>query len=95
MLNDSMVNRVNTANVPERLGCWSHGPDFCDHYVETEINKFLESDGGWLILNLHGLDKEGWGPISTQCLDKLLKRLSTLDHLALLPTAQVLKEVYG
>ena len=47
--------------------------------VESEINKFLEEPGGWLILNLHGLDNEGWGPVSTNYLDGLLKRLVDIE----------------
>ncbi len=95
VLGDTMINLVNTSTAPEHLGCWSHGPDFCNNYVETEINKFLKGDGGWLILNCHGLDNEGWGPMSTSFLDKLLKRLSRIQSLSVLPTGMVLNEVYG
>ncbi len=92
VLKDTMVNLIPVGPAPKRLGCWSHGPGFCDHYVEEEINKFLASPGGWLILNLHGLDEEGWGPVSTAYLDKLLKRLVTVNYLEVLPTGTVLKK---
>jgi len=71
VLKDTMVNRVPTAPLPVRLGCWSRGPDVCDMYVDEEVNKFLAGPAGWLILNLHGLDQEGWGPVSTLYLDGL------------------------
>lgn len=90
VLNNTMVN-LEPSNEPSRLGCWGHGPDFCDDYIEAEVNKFLESEGGWLILNLHGLDKEGWGPVSTQYLDKALAKWSKVSHLDILPTGEVLK----
>lgn len=91
VLTDKMANPLPVAS-PISLGCWGHGPDYCDQYVEQEVNKFLESSGGWLILNLHGLDGEGWGPVSTNYLDTLLKRLTKIDYLEVLPTGQVLKK---
>jgi hypothetical protein len=90
-----MVNLIPLTPTPVRLGCWSHGPDFCDTYVEEEVNKFLAGSGGWLILNLHGLDEEGWGPVSTRYLNDLLKRLVKIDYLELLPTGEVLKKSKG
>ena len=93
VLNDSKVNTFPVKELPLRLGCWGHGPDFCDDYVEQELNKFLASKGGWLILNLHGLDKEGWGPVSTTYLDKLLKRLTKIDFLTVQPTGEIVKQI--
>jgi hypothetical protein len=55
------------------------------------VNEFLVSSGGWLILNLHGLDREGWGPVSSQYLNDLMKRLVRLDYMEILPTGVVLK----
>jgi len=93
VLKDSMVNAFPVKELPLRLGCWGHGPDFCDDYVEQEINKFLAGKGGWLILNLHGLDKEGWGPVSTTYLDKLLGRLTKIDFLTVRPTGEITKHL--
>lgn len=93
VLKDSKVNAFPVKELPLRLGCWGHGPDFCDDYVEQEINSFLASDGGWLILNLHGLDEEGWGPVSAQYLDNLLKRLITVDYLIVEPTGGILQHL--
>ncbi|MDA0195470.1 MAG: polysaccharide deacetylase family protein [Bacteroidetes bacterium] len=91
VLKDTNINPIPISEKSLRLGCWSHGPDNADSYVETEVNKFLEEPGGWLILNLHGLDNEGWGPLSTDYLDRLLKRLVDIDHLEVVPTGEVLK----
>lgn len=93
VLKDSKVNAFPVKELPLRLGCWGHGPDFCDDYVEQEINKFLAGEGGWLILNLHGLDEEGWGPVSTSYLDNLFKRLIKIDFLTVRPTGEIVKQV--
>lgn len=75
-----------------QLGCWSYGPDICDNHIEAEVHDFLTGKGGWLILNLHGLDNEGWGPISANYLDGLLKRLVKIKNLDILPTGKVLSK---
>lgn len=93
VLKDSMVIALPIQELPLRLGCWGHGPDFCDDYVEQEVNKFLAGEGGWLILNLHGLDEEGWGPVSTTYLDNLLSRLVKIDFLAVRPTGEIVKQL--
>ena len=69
------------------------GPQNIDSWVEAQINNFLKSDGGWLILNVHGLDNEGWGPISTLYLEKLLNRLVKIKTLEILPTGIVLNRI--
>ncbi len=88
VLKNEKLNAFSTSESSGRLGCWGHGPDFCDDYVEQEINQFLETDGGWLILNLHGVDKEGWGPIRSVSLDQLLKRLVRIQKLEVVPTGE-------
>ncbi len=93
VLKGTKVNGFPVAKLPLRLGCWGHGPGFCDDYIEQEINEFLKSEGGWLILNLHGLDEEGWGPVSTAYLDTLLKRLVTVDSLTVQPTGEFVKRL--
>jgi peptidoglycan/xylan/chitin deacetylase (PgdA/CDA1 family) len=89
VLKDTVVNFAQPGK--NRLGCWSKGPEYCDDYVEEEINHFLKSPGGWLILNLHGLDGEGWGPVHTAYLDGLLKKSVRLENLAIKPSGEVLK----
>ncbi len=91
LLEDTRVNLIPTSPQSLRLGCWLNGPDLIDDFIEKEVNKFLDSEGGWLILNLHGLDDEGWGPVSTAYLDRLLKRLVEVDYLEVLPAGEVIK----
>jgi peptidoglycan/xylan/chitin deacetylase (PgdA/CDA1 family) len=87
---DTALNPIPVNTSPVRLGCWSYGPGNADKWVDQQVNEFIAGKGGWLILNLHGLDDEGWGPVSSQFLDELLKRLVKLDYLEILPAGIVL-----
>ena len=91
VLQNTKYNKLPDISKQSRLGCWSYGPDMCDNNIESEVNEFLSENGGWLILNLHGLDDEGWGPVSSKYLDILLKRLVDIKNLALLPTGEVFR----
>lgn len=76
-----------------RLGCTSHGPENIDSHLENTINSFLEGPGGWLVYNTHGLDEEGWGPMSSAYLDELLGRLAGMDRVAVLPVIPTLDSI--
>ena len=88
---NSPNNTVAVTKEPMWLGCWSKGPENIDHWVEEQVNQFLTEPEGWLILNLHGLDGEGWGPVSPAYLTSLLGRLVKIEHLELLPVGDVLR----
>jgi len=90
---NSPINPIPLTNSSIRLACSSFGPENADIWVEGQINNFLNSSGGWLVLNLHGLDNEGWGPISSAFLINLLKKLSQHDYLDILPVGEVLKNI--
>jgi peptidoglycan/xylan/chitin deacetylase (PgdA/CDA1 family) len=77
-----------------RLTCTSSGPENIDKHLDQTVNRFLEMPPGWLIYNTHGLDEEGWGPMSSSYLDELLAQLVQLDHVAVLPVGKALLE-YG
>jgi hypothetical protein len=51
------------------------GPAPSDDLARARIERFLESEEGWLVLVFHGLDGEGWGTISAQSLERMLDRL--------------------
>lgn len=93
ILKGHRYNPIPVDNQPLAIGCWGHGPDNGDAYTENEIQQFLAGPGGWLIINMHGLDDEGWGPVSTTYLDGLLKRLVKVKNLDILPVGEVLKKV--
>ncbi len=73
-----------------KLVCVSRGPEPIDAFVEGKVNEFLAGPPGWFIFNAHGLDGEGWGPLSSACLDRLLARLGKLPHVGVLPVGAVL-----
>jgi peptidoglycan/xylan/chitin deacetylase (PgdA/CDA1 family) len=77
------------------LDCASHGPDNIDETLERLINSFLDSEGGWFIFNTHGLDDEGWGPMSSGYLDELLDRMKTVPGLEMLPVGRALMKYSG
>lgn len=89
---NTMKNPFPQNGGPVRLGCWSFGPENADNWVEQEVNTFLNGPGGWLILNLHGLDEEGWGPVGSDYLRKLLQRLAEIDSLDILPSGIALEK---
>jgi hypothetical protein len=63
----------------QRVTCAGFGPDRCGDRVVQTIESFLAGPPGWLCLNLHGLDDEGWGPIRGTTLDRLLGSLVARD----------------
>ena len=74
----------------KKLTCISAGPDNIDLYIEEQIQKFLLEPKGWFIFNTHGLDGEGWGPMSSTYLDELLDRLLGMEHVSILPVGKAL-----
>ena len=90
---DTPVNPIPTQRRPVRIGCYSHGPECCDDYLDNELNKFLAGPGGWFVFNTHGLDKEGWGPLSTNYLKSTLAQLVALPNVEVLPAGQVVRRL--
>ncbi len=86
----SPISSIPVTSKSEVVGCSSRGPNNIDDWVSKQIEEFLSTDGGWLVLNLHGLEDEGWGPISTNFLIALLQKLTRINTLTLLPTGKVL-----
>jgi peptidoglycan/xylan/chitin deacetylase (PgdA/CDA1 family) len=76
-----------------RLGCISSGPENIDRHLEKTISDFLEGPSGWLVYNTHGLDDEGWGPLSSGFLDELLDRLAGIENVEILPVIPALESV--
>lgn len=74
----------------KKLICSSFGPGNADYFLTQELDQFLASEGGWYIFNAHGLDEEGWGPLSSSCLDGLLARLTALDAVMITPAGRAL-----
>jgi peptidoglycan/xylan/chitin deacetylase (PgdA/CDA1 family) len=63
----------------QRVTCASFGPGRCDEPVSRTVGAFLAGPPAWLCYNLHGLDDEGWGPIGSDTLARLLETLLARD----------------
>jgi peptidoglycan/xylan/chitin deacetylase (PgdA/CDA1 family) len=77
----------------KKLTCISHGPENIDQHLGDTINEFLAGPFGWFIYNTHGLDDEGWGPVSSVFLDELLDKLLEIRTLEILPEGKVLSRI--
>jgi len=73
-----------------KLTCSAYGPDNCEKHLDSEIGKLLKQPSGWLVYNTHGLDDEGWGPIRSKYLDDLLKRLTAVKTVEIIPIGKAL-----
>jgi peptidoglycan/xylan/chitin deacetylase (PgdA/CDA1 family) len=73
-----------------KLTCTSFGPVSIDAHLTAEIEKLLAQPSGWLIYNTHGLDDEGWGPLSSNVLERLLARLVEMPHVSVVPAGMAL-----
>lgn len=76
-----------------KLTCRSHGPGNIDADLTGAIAKFLAGPSGWLIYNTHGLDDEGWGPLSSKTLETLLERLTAIPSVSIIPAGRALPHV--
>lgn len=73
-----------------KLTCTGYGPGNTEDHLEGEITKLLSLSTGWLIYNTHGLDDEGWGPMGSDFLDRLLARLVEIESVWVAPAGVVL-----
>lgn len=48
------------------------GPDEVDAAALARLRDFKADGDGWLVLALHGVDGEGWGPVSRHALERLI-----------------------
>lgn len=62
--------------------------------AETALDQYLqylfERPDGWLIYNVHGLDGEGWGPLRSEYLVRVLDKLLSRSDIQILPAKEVL-----
>jgi len=76
-----------------KLTCSGYGPGNSEEHLDSEIEKLLSQESGWLVYNTHGLDDEGWGPVRSCYLEKLLERLLAIDSVAIMPAGKALMQV--
>jgi Polysaccharide deacetylase len=70
--------------------CTGFGPDPCDEHLESCVDELLTRPSGWLCYNAHGLDDEGWGPLSAVTLERLLERVVEREGTRVLPVGEAL-----
>jgi Polysaccharide deacetylase len=63
----------------QRVTCVSFGPGRADDHLAETLESFLAGPPGWLCYNLHGLDDEGWGPVGSGALARVLEGLVARD----------------
>jgi peptidoglycan/xylan/chitin deacetylase (PgdA/CDA1 family) len=61
--------------------------------LDTCLQEWLSAPEGWLIYNTHGLDGEGWGPVGSDYLDRLLARLVSMEDIRIMPARHMLQAV--
>jgi peptidoglycan/xylan/chitin deacetylase (PgdA/CDA1 family) len=84
------INRLPSAK-SVRLTATGHGPENCEWHLERELEQLFGLPEGWLIYNTHGLDDEGWGPIGSEYLRRLLDRLTGNRTVRVVPAATALR----
>lgn len=67
------------------------GPGNCEHHLDQCIEKVRRQPSGWLVYNTHGLDDEGWGPIGSTYLERLLERLLKIPDMHILPAGKAMQ----
>lgn len=86
---DKVINAVPNRNTKMIFG---DGWPNVEEKIDRSIQELLKLENGWLVYNTHGLDGEGWEPISSEFLKKTLARLITYKYVKILPMIKVLEE---
>jgi hypothetical protein len=81
---------INPLPGPNTARITTEGSEDCEPWLIKTIEHFLTLDEGWLVLCVHGLDGEGWGPVRSEFLIGLLERLTKTPGLMVLPAIEVL-----
>lgn len=58
-----------------RLGSVTSNAGICDGEVAYWVNEWLDREPSWLLFSAHGLDPEGWGPMTPGGLKRILERV--------------------
>ncbi len=66
------------------------GPGNSDADMNARVERWLAKPGGWLIYQAHGLDEEGWGPLTPGCVRTLYDRLLKLNHVRIATPTEAL-----
>lgn len=72
------------------IDCVTYG-EAVDERLLARLDRFVREETGWLVLVLHGVDGEGWGPVRSETLELALDRLMAAG-VRVAPTGKVLVE---
>jgi peptidoglycan/xylan/chitin deacetylase (PgdA/CDA1 family) len=75
------------------VDCITFG-DGADGLLEARLTRFVADEAGWLVVVLHGLDGEGWGPVCVATLSAALDRLLEAGA-QVRPAGQVMRQGLG
>jgi hypothetical protein len=84
-----MINPLPGPNTT-KITTGGFGPGNAEEHVDETVKQLLFRPRGWMVYNLHGLDEEGWGPITPGYLERLLGRLREIDTVRIIPAARAL-----
>lgn len=64
-------------------------------WLHTCVQQLVDAPEGWLVYNAHGLDGEGWGPIRSTVLERVLAGVLERGDIHILPAGEVLDRCQG
>ncbi len=74
------------------IECMAYGPDQVAEAWNHRLDAFSK-ETGWLVLAFHGLDDEGWGPVSSDDLARIVDRTLAMSDVVLPPNRMMASEI--
>lgn len=80
---------LNPLPGPATVKICTGGWEEAEPWLESTLDELLAVEDGWLVYNSHGLDGEGWGPLRSDFLVKMLEK-ALAEGVRILPARDVL-----
>jgi len=87
------LNRWHEMRRGAGVDCVCYGPDGVAEAVSARLHEFGRQEEGWLVLAMHGVDGEGWGPVSRTDLECILDEATAGGFEITTPNRLLLKEL--
>ncbi len=81
---------LNPLPKPNTIKITTSGWEDAEPWLESCVAELLAAPEGWLVYNAHGLDGEGWGPLRSEFLERILERMVQRADVKILPARDVL-----
>ena len=75
----------------QRLGSVTSNSGVCDAEVSYWVNEWQNREPAWLLFSAHGLNQEGWGPMTPGGLQRILERVKKLPDAAIVTPSAALR----